>query len=111
MTDLEIPFEADGKGHYRFFEILPGALSCALRANAVKPSQLLHAVIIATVNESREVLEPTIQAVIDADYDSKQMLLVLAYEGRSGPEAEARVHELLKLYGSHFQHAMAVRHP
>ena len=27
MTDLEIPFERDRKGHYRFFEILPGALS------------------------------------------------------------------------------------
>ena len=27
MTDLEIPFEKDRKGHYRFFEILPGSLS------------------------------------------------------------------------------------
>src|SRR4051812_31538121 len=30
MTDLEIPFEKDRKGHYRFFEILPGALSWTL---------------------------------------------------------------------------------
>lgn len=27
MTDIEIPYEKDRKGHYRFFEILPGALS------------------------------------------------------------------------------------
>src|SRR5581483_11117122 len=27
MTDLEIPLEQDRHGHYRFFEILPGALS------------------------------------------------------------------------------------
>jgi hypothetical protein len=32
MTDLEIPFEKDRKGHYRFFEILPGFLSYFLLA-------------------------------------------------------------------------------
>ena len=30
MTDLEIPFEKNRRGHYRFFEILPGALSWTL---------------------------------------------------------------------------------
>lgn len=195
MTDLEIPFEKDRKGHYRFFEILPGALSYTLllmpvilslinvtvavvailfylliffvrsigysiRAIAgyrnmkqhmaldwpilvndievgeviaseatrpkwhfdnlarikeqgvvIKPSQLIHAVIIATVNESREVLEPTIQSVIDSDYDSKDMILVFAYEGRAGAEAERRVKELADLYRPKFRHAMAVKHP
>jgi hypothetical protein len=195
MTDLEIPFEKDRHGHYRFFEILPGFLSWTLlltplilslidvttavffvilyllisfarslaystraiagylsmrrqmkldwnglvadieagkitnieivrpkwhnsnlrrleeRPDALKPSQLLHAVIIATVNESREVLEPTIQAVLDADYDSQRMVLVIAYEGRAGRPAEERVHELLSLYGDHFRHAMAIKHP
>ncbi|MDB5170830.1 MAG: conserved rane protein of unknown function [Candidatus Saccharibacteria bacterium] len=195
MIDLEIPFEKDRKGHYRFFEILPGTLSWTLlflplilsfinvtvavffilayllvffvrsiaysirsiagyrtmkhhlkldwngmaadieagevtgptierpkwhhknlsrlgvRVRQVKPSQLTHAVIIATVNESREVLEPTIQAVIDSDYDTQKMILVIAYEGRAGKEAEDRVQELIKLYGDKFQHAMAVMHP
>ncbi|HET7060464.1 MAG TPA: glycosyltransferase family 2 protein [Candidatus Saccharimonadales bacterium] len=195
MTDLEIPYEKDRRGHYRFFEILPGALSYLLllapillsifdvtlavffilaylliffvrslaystraivgyftmrqqmkldwnglvadveagqhigkafkrpkwhtkalerlaeRPDRTKPSQLLHAVIIATVNESREVLEPTIQAVANADYDSRQIILVLAYEARAGQESEDRVHELLALYKDKFRHAMAVKHP
>lgn len=196
MTDLEIPFEKDRRGHYRFFEILPGTLSWTLlflplilslinvtvavffilcylliffvrsiayttRAlagyrtmkrhmrldwngltadieagkltdrkinrpkwhadnlkrvlakgdEALKPGELLHAVIIATVNESREVLEPTIQAVINSDFDTKKLLLVIAYEGRAGQAAEDRVHELIDLYGKEFKHAMAVRHP
>ncbi len=195
MTDLEIPFEKDRRGHYRFFEILPGALSYSLlllplilsfinvtaavffilfylliffvqslayalralsgyrvmkqhmkidwnglaadidagqalptklerprwhlnnlrrldvRTISVKPSELWQAVIIATVNESREVLEPTIQAVADADYDAKKIILVIAYEGRAGQPAEERVQQLLKLYGSRFHHAMAVKHP
>jgi hypothetical protein len=195
MTDLEIPFEKDRHGHYRFFEILPGALSWTLlflplilsfinvtvavffvlfylliffarslgysaraiagyrtmkkhmkldwqglaadidagevghspierpkwhldnlkrlhrREHNFTPDQLTHAVIIATVNESREVLEPTIQAVLAADYDSRKMILVLAYEGRAGRPAEQRILELLDLYKDKFGHAMAVKHP
>jgi hypothetical protein len=196
MTDLEIPFEKNRRGHYRFFEILPGSLSwlflfmplilslinvtlavffiliyllvffvrsiayttralagyrtmkrhmkldwngltediqagkftdrklvrpkwhtanlqrvLAKGDEAINPADLLHAVIIATVNESREVLEPTIQAVINSDFDTKKLLLVIAYEGRAGQEAEDRVNELIDLYGAKFKHAMAVRHP
>ena len=195
MTDLEIPFERDRKGHYRFFEILPGALSYtvlllpvilslinvkvavgailfyllvffvrsvgySIRAIAgyrtmkqhltldwsalnhdleigqltatgaarprwhtnnlarlqelgsvVKPGQLVQAVIIATVNESREVLEPTIQSVLDSDYDSKNIILVFAYEGRAGKAAEDRVFELVDLYKDKFKHLMAIKHP
>jgi cellulose synthase/poly-beta-1,6-N-acetylglucosamine synthase-like glycosyltransferase len=80
-------------------------------ADPVKPRELVHAVIIATVNESREVLEPTIQSVLDNTYDPKQIILVFAYEGRAGQEAQERVQELLELYGNRFRHAMAVKHP
>jgi len=195
MTDIEIPYEKDRHGWYRFFEILPGSLSWALlftplilsfisataavlfvliyllvffvrsvaysvralqgyfamkkmlqldwsgfledielgkpsdkpirrpgwhiaslkrRAElglTVKPSELYHAVIIATVNESREVLEPTIQSVLASDYDPKKLILVFAYEARAGKESEERVRELLQVYGEQFYHAMAVKHP
>ena len=195
MTDLEIPFEKDRRGHYRFFEILPGLLSWTLlltplilslinvtaavvfiffyllvafvrsmaysiraivgyhsmrqqmklnwqglvadieagevtgpaivrpkwhlanlsrlhlRQPAMTPSRLTHAVIIATVNESREILEPTIQAILDADYDPKRLILVIAYEGRAGQATADRVNELIGLYGDRFKHAMAVKHP
>ncbi|HVV25440.1 MAG TPA: hypothetical protein VHC21_00175 [Candidatus Saccharimonadales bacterium] len=196
MTDLEIPYEQDRHGHYRFFEILPGALSWTLlftplilsfisvdaavffvliylliffvrsigysfraiagyrtmkqhmkldwnglcddldagqtrdkitlkrpkwhlanlrrlqdRTTVIKPRQLTHAVIIASVDESREILEPTIQAVINSNYDSQKIILVMAYEGRAGKAAEATVLELLDLYKDKFQHAMAVKHP
>jgi len=195
MTDLEIPYEKDRHGHYRFFEILPGALSWSIvalpivlsfinatlavffilaylliffvrsvaysiraiegyqemkqqksldwnslsaeieakkvlpggykrpkwhlknlqrleiRKDPVPPSEILHAVIIATVNESREVLEPTIQAVINNEYDSKKIILAIAYEGRAGKDTEERVKQLIKLYSKHFKYAMAVKHP
>ncbi|HVI60690.1 MAG TPA: glycosyltransferase family 2 protein [Candidatus Saccharimonadales bacterium] len=195
MSDLEIPYEKDRRGHYRFFEILPGGLSWLLvitlvtlslvnatlavfvvlaylliffvrglayavraldgyrtmkrhlrldwnglaadidagqvvgkaikrpkwhlsnlkrldnRTLQVRSSELTHAVVIATVNESREVLEPTIQAVLASDYDPKKMILVMAYEARAGQESEDRVKQLMELYQDKFGHAMAIKHP
>ena len=194
MTNIEIPYEKDRKGHYRFFEILPGFLSWTIlalpfvlsyfdvrlaaffvlvyllinftRAMAgamralhgyhamrthqklqwtdmihelsageihhsakrpkwhhqvvsrlserplfVQPEEVVQAVIVATYKEAREVLEPTIQSVLDTEYDMKQVIFVLAYEERAGEATEKLAHNLVKEYGSHFMHAMAVGHP
>ena len=77
----------------------------------IKPHEILHAVMIPTYNESREVLEPTIQSVLASNYPMKQVILVIAYEERGGPEVEKRAHELIKLYKDQFYDAMAVKHP
>lgn len=77
----------------------------------IKPSEVYHAVIIAFYNESQDVLEPTVQSVINSEYDLKKIILVLAYEERGGPQAEQIASKLIKRYGSKFYHAEAVRHP
>jgi hypothetical protein len=82
-----------------------------VKPSAVKPSQLYHAIIIATVNETRDVLEPTLEAIIHSEYDLKKIILVFAYEERAGNEAEERVKSLLHEYKHHFHHALAVKHP
>jgi cellulose synthase/poly-beta-1,6-N-acetylglucosamine synthase-like glycosyltransferase len=76
-----------------------------------KPSQVYHAIIIATYNESRETLEPTIQSVLASHYDMKKVILVLAFEERGGALVEKQAHQLMKEYGDKFYHAMAVKHP
>lgn len=194
MTDIEIPYEKDRRGHYRFFEMLPGIISWtmilvpfilsfidvrlaamfvfiyllinfargmagAFRAvqgyramnqhqklpwsdmlkelsmgtvsqnakrpkwhtNVVQrsqtqpilmpPEQIIHAVIIATYKEAREVLEPTIQSVLKSDFNMKQVIFVLAYEERAGESTERLAHQLVDEYKSKFLHAMAVKHP
>lgn len=197
MTDIEIPDPAHRKGHYRFFEIVPFALSmlmflllfvlaalnvtlaaffvllyifiylaraiavafrslhgysalrksqkldwlalldelpvaatdkmpavrpvwhreqlARLRSGAqrlqVEPSQLVHVVIIATYNESREVLEPTIQSVLASNYPMGQVILVLAYEERGGSRVEVQAKELIEEYKQHFLYAVAIKHP
>lgn len=77
----------------------------------VKPSEILHAIIIPTYNESREVLEPTIQSVLASNYPMGQVILVLAFEERGGAQIERQADELVRLYRGNFFHAMAVKHP
>jgi cellulose synthase/poly-beta-1,6-N-acetylglucosamine synthase-like glycosyltransferase len=77
----------------------------------ILPSEVYHAVIIAFYNESRDVVEPTVQSVINSDYDMKKVILYLAYEERGGPEVESMAKSLARDYGHHFYHAEAVKHP
>lgn len=77
----------------------------------IQADDVIHAIIVATYNESREVLEPTIQSVIDSDYDMKKVILVLAYEERGGPEVETQAEHLMADYKDTFKHAFAVKHP
>jgi len=195
MRDLEIPHEADRTRGYRFFEILPGALSWLLLASPLllslvnvtlaaffilayiliyftrsvavdiralagyktmrehakidwnallaevesgsvtdaqakrpkwhydnllrlsvqppimKPSEVYHAVIMATYNESREVLEPTIKSILNSHYDMKRVIFILAYEERGGERVEKQAQELIAQYGKNFHYAAAVKHP
>lgn len=77
----------------------------------IKPSEVYHAVIIAFWNESRDVLEPTIESVIKSNHDLKKLILILAYEERGGPEIKATAEALIRDFGHHFYHAESVMHP
>jgi len=202
MTDLEIPLERNRHGWYRFFEILPGALSWSMLALPVvlsfitislfhglvilslatvfvffyllinfirgvagalravegyqamrthqklpwaqmlaeletgevspharrphwheialermrtarflAPSEVVHAIIIATYKETRETLVPTIESVLASDFNMKQVILILAYEERGGEEIAKQSESLMKEYGAKFMDAFAVQHP
>ncbi|MFZ1360931.1 MAG: glycosyltransferase family 2 protein [Candidatus Saccharimonadales bacterium] len=85
-----------------------------LRANPSlypKPSELYNAVIIATYNESMDVLEPTLQSVIDTTYDNEHIIMTIAYEERGGDAIETTVNELKQKYEHHFKAFHLVKHP
>src|SRR3989344_6077613 len=65
----------------------------------IKPSEVYHAVIVCFWNESRDVLEPTLQSVVDSEYNPKKIILVLAYEQRGGPQIAALAKGLIKDFG------------
>lgn len=77
----------------------------------VRPDDIYHAVIVATYNEAREILEPTFKKVLASKYDMKKVILVLAYEERGGEYVDKQARELIEEYKGQFYHAMAVQHP
>jgi cellulose synthase/poly-beta-1,6-N-acetylglucosamine synthase-like glycosyltransferase len=76
-----------------------------------RPSQLYHAVIIATYNETMDTLGPTVEAVRDTAYDNDHMIIVIAYEERGGEAIEKTVNELKKKYGKEFRNFILIKHP
>lgn len=81
------------------------------RSDRIKPKELIHAVIVATYNESREVLEPTIQSLLASNYDMKKVMLIIAFEDRGGERVAKQAQALVEQYGPSCMHAMAVCHP
>ncbi|MDR1033002.1 MAG: hypothetical protein LBL84_03260 [Candidatus Nomurabacteria bacterium] len=75
-----------------------------------KPSQLYHAVVVATYNEALDVLQPTIDALV-ASSKNQRMILVLAYEERGGVATEETAKKLESMYRSKFYNFILVKHP
>jgi cellulose synthase/poly-beta-1,6-N-acetylglucosamine synthase-like glycosyltransferase len=81
------------------------------RPLCMQPSEVIHALIIASYNESRDILEPTIKSVLASKFDMKKVILVMAYEARDGAQSEKAALALVKEYGHEFMHAFATKHP
>ena len=93
------------KWHYSNLQLLKD------KPRLVKPDDVTHVVMIATYKESREVLVPTIEAVLASEYDLDKVILIIAYEQRGGPETKERVNGLISEYKAKFHDAFAVEHP
>lgn len=118
LGDLESPKEAlkslSGRAskdvsiqtHIENLQRLAGSVS-----HFPKPSDVYNAVIIATYNEAYDVLQPTIESVVNTTYDNKHLIVVLAYEERGGPETEATAKKLQKKYARTFKDFVLVKHP
>lgn len=76
-----------------------------------KPDDIYNAVIVATYNEAYEVLQPTLQSVIDTSYDSRHIIMVIAYEERGGAAIEGTVKQLRDEYAHYFKAFEIVKHP
>lgn len=75
------------------------------------PINLYHAVIIATYNESYEVLAPTLRAVKDSTFDTSKIILVIAYEERGGESIANTVERLKSEFEEYFHSFHLVKHP
>lgn len=78
--------------------------------NGIDPNKIVHAVIVATWNEAREILKPTLDDVKDAVGDPKNMIVLLAYEDRGGEVVEKQAIKLMAEYEGVFMVSKAVKH-
>lgn len=86
-------------------------LRMGLEPNRPGPDDIIHAIIIATVKETKETLEATVRSVLASDFNMKQVIFVLAYEERGGADTEQRANELIEEFHHDFLDAFAVKHP
>ena len=76
-----------------------------------KPSDIYNAIIIPTYNESYDILQPTVQSVLDTTYSNDHIILVIAYEERGGADTEKTVKRLQEEYKDKFFAFEIVKHP
>lgn len=76
-----------------------------------KPQDIYNAVIIPFYNEGQDVLTPTVESVINSNYEHKNTILILAYEERGGEPTRELANRLATEYGDRFYHMAAVMHP
>lgn len=79
--------------------------------NGIYSDNVVHAVIVATFNEAREILKPTLDNVKNSLYDTKKMIVLLAYEERGGLEVEEQAKQLMSEYEDVFMVSEAIKHP
>jgi hypothetical protein len=78
--------------------------------NGIKPDDILHAVIVATWNEAREILQPTMENIKNSTLNANKIIVLLAYENRGGPAVQSQAIELMREYEGVFLVSKAVRH-
>ncbi len=76
-----------------------------------RPSQIYNAVIIAAYNESFDVLDPTVQSLIDTTYDKDHLIVALAYEERGGEKMAETAKKLQEIYKEKFKMFVLIEHP
>lgn len=79
--------------------------------NNMCSDQVYHLVIVPMWKESYEVVAPTIQSLIDSNYDPKKVILVVAHEQRGGDVPKKTASDLVDKYGHHFYDSTTIEHP
>jgi Glycosyl transferase family group 2 len=78
---------------------------------SVRPSEVIHAAIIAVYKETIDIVKPTIEAVLASSVGGKKIMVFIAFEERGGAAPATMVKELTRTYQSEFLHFEAVMHP
>lgn len=73
--------------------------------------KIYHLIILPTYKEGREIIESSIEALVNSDYPKEKMIVVLAVEERSGPEMEKTTREIEEKFSKSFFKFLVSVHP
>ncbi|MGO2862509.1 MAG: hypothetical protein ACTIC1_15220 [Brevibacterium sp.] len=79
--------------------------------SVLRPSELLHAVVIAAYNEPYPVIADTIRTLLHTSTSPRRLLIFFAYEERGGPVMAETARRLAAEYGHRFGAFVLVEHP
>lgn len=118
LSDLEDPAgsyeirKSDrSKGYNRVQHIDNLRIMSADPLHYPRPSQLYHAVVIAAYNEAYDVIQPTIESVMNTSTNNEQIIIFFAYEERGGEQIDKTARRLQKEYKDVFYDFQIVQHP
>lgn len=77
----------------------------------LKYENIYHLVLLPFYKEGEEVLENTIDALLNSDYDKSRILVILAAEERAGEEAQNLAEKLKNKYADDFGDFLITTHP
>jgi len=75
------------------------------------PSRVWQCMIMPVYNESVDIVEPSIEAILNSEYDAKKIVFVLTYEQRGGEAAKKTALALEKKFASQFGVYKTYEHP
>ena len=75
------------------------------------PSNLYNLVIVTAYNESYDIIEPTMQSLLETTYDKSRLVIAFAYEERGGEGVEKTAYRLQKKFGDKFADFVLIKHP
>ena len=77
----------------------------------LKHEHIVHLIILPFYNESIEVVESCLKALVETAYDKKKFAIVLAGEERAGIDARELSKEMKAKYGDKFGYFLTTTHP
>jgi len=77
----------------------------------LKYDDFYHLVIFPFYQEPREVIEGTLQGLVESKYNLGKLIVVLAAEARAGEDAAALAYEMKEKFGDSFGHFVVTVHP
>jgi len=76
-----------------------------------KWKDIYHIVIFPSYKESQEIIEESIESLINSEYPKEKMIIVLAVEERAGAQFEKQAKSIAKKYEHIFLKFLVVVHP